>query len=75
MADGPFFRFLTVLADGTEIASGCHLQLTGSDSLSLRPGFFLLQAFRQRALSPLQWTAENKQRRMNTPCHEFWQGV
>ena len=45
MADGPFFRFLTVLANGTEIASGCHLRLTGSDSLSLRPGFFLLQAW------------------------------
>ncbi len=41
----PFYRFLTVMADGMEICSGCHLRLSGSDSLSLRPGFFLLQAW------------------------------
>lgn len=41
----PLYRFLTVLADGMEIASGCHLRLSGSDSLSLRPGFFLLKAW------------------------------
>ena len=36
------FRSLTVLADGRELASGCHIRLSGSEVLSLRPGFFLL---------------------------------
>ncbi len=39
-----FVRSLTVLADGQEVAAGCHLRLTGSESLSLQPGFFLLTA-------------------------------
>ncbi len=37
-----FIRSLTVLADGREVAGGCHLRLNGSESMSLQPGFFLL---------------------------------
>ena len=39
----PTLRTLTVLADGQEIASGCHLRLRGTEDLSLRPAFFILE--------------------------------
>ena len=35
-------RSLEVFADGVGVGQGCHLRLTGCDSLCLRPGFFLL---------------------------------
>ena len=38
----PHIRSLEVYADGRQIAQGCRLRLTGSETLSLRPGFFLL---------------------------------
>ncbi len=37
-------RSLIVTADGQKIAAGCHLRLTGSETLSLQPSFFLLMA-------------------------------
>ena len=33
---------LQVYADGNPIAAGCRLRLSGSEALSLHPGFFLL---------------------------------
>ena len=36
------FRNLQVYADGNAIAAGCRLRLSGSESLSLHPGFFQL---------------------------------
>ncbi|MCR4876509.1 MAG: hypothetical protein K5922_05010 [Clostridiales bacterium] len=37
-----FVRSLTVLADGREVAAGCHLRLIGSETMSLDPGLFHL---------------------------------
>ena len=39
----PFFRSLTVLADGEEIAAGCPVLLEGGSRMTLRPGCFLLR--------------------------------
>ena len=36
------FRSLSIVVNGKEIGSGCHIRLSGCENLSLRPGFFLL---------------------------------
>ncbi len=55
-----FERSMSVFADGKEIGAGCHLRLTGSDTLSLRPGFFLLTAWDLTPSSAMLLSGSNK---------------
>ena len=49
-----------MFADGKQIGQGCRIRLTGSETLSLQPGFFLLSIWKLSAFS-IGWLNEAKQ--------------